>query len=65
MSFSDVEEKEAGVPIVISLNIGTPVQREHDGNALENSSTNLQSGHNHAHSQCHFSAGEGFQLSQR
>lgn len=48
MSFSDVEEKGAGVPLVISPNIGTPVQREHDGNALENSSTKLQSGHYHA-----------------
>jgi len=27
MSFSDVEEKGAGVPLVISPNIGTPVQR--------------------------------------
>jgi hypothetical protein len=41
-SFSDVEEKGAGVPIVSSPNIGTPVHREHDGNELKNYSTNLQ-----------------------
>ncbi len=55
MSFSDVEEKGAGVPLVISPNIGTPVQREHDGNALENSSTKLQSGHYHVLSMSFFS----------
>jgi hypothetical protein len=38
MSYSDVKEKGARVPLVISPNIGTPVQREHDGNAHENSS---------------------------
>jgi hypothetical protein len=55
MSFSDVEEKGAGVSLVISPNIGTPVQREHDRNALENSSTNLQSSHYHALSMSFFS----------
>jgi hypothetical protein len=50
-----VEEKGAGVPLVISPNIGTPVHREHDGNDLKNSSTNSQSGHYHALSMSFFS----------